>query len=219
LLRIRNLLETRFLHLSLQSHNETLEQRVRERTRDLEEARLEVLERLTQAAEYRDDATGQHTRRVGELSARMARKLLLGDEDVELIRRAAPLHDTGKIAIPDAILLKPGRLTPEEFEIMKTHASIGARMLSGGRTPMMLLAEEIALSHHERWDGTGYPNGLSGEDIPFAARIVAIVDFYDALANDRPYRSAWPESRIIAEIEGQSGKHFDPRVVEAFLSF
>jgi putative two-component system response regulator len=217
LLRIRNLLETRFLHLRLQRHNETLEERVRDRTRDLEEARLEVLERLTQAVEFRDDDTGQHTRRVGELSARTSRKLGLHEDAVELIRRAAPLHDTGKIAIPDAILLKRGRLTPEEFDIMKTHTTAGARILSGGRTQMMRLAEQIALSHHERWDGTGYPHGISGEEIPLAARIVAVADFYDALAHDRPYRPAWPEERIVAEIQQQSGSHFDRRVTEAFL--
>jgi putative two-component system response regulator len=217
LLRIRNLLETRFLHLSLRRQNETLEERVRERTRELEEARMEVLERLMQAAEFRDDDTGQHTRRVGELSARAARELGLDDATVELIRRAAPLHDTGKIAIPDAILLKPGRLTPEEFEIMKTHTTAGARMLSGGRTPLMHLAEKIALSHHERWDGGGYPHGLAGDAIPLAARIVAIADFYDALAHDRPYRSAWEQPAIVAEIERGAERHFDPAVAEVFL--
>ena len=162
LLRIRNLLETRSLHLRLQREKESLEARVQERTRELEDARQEVLERLTQAAEFRDDDTGQHTRRVGELCFHTAMELGLTEYDADLICRAAPLHDTGKIAIPDAILLKPGRLTPEEFEVMKTHAALGAQMLSGGRTDLMRLAEEIALCHHERWNGEGYPNGLSG---------------------------------------------------------
>jgi putative two-component system response regulator len=217
LLRIQNLLETRFLHLRLRRQNETLEERVRARTLELEEARVEMLERLTQAAEFRDDDTGQHARRVGDLSARTATALGLDEEQVELIRRAAPLHDMGKIAIPDAILLKPGRLTPDEFEVMKTHTTIGARMLAGGRTALMRLAEEIALAHHERWDGSGYPSRLAGPAIPLAARIVAVADFYDALAHDRPYRSAWPEALILAEIERQSGKHFDPCVAEVFL--
>jgi putative two-component system response regulator len=217
LLRIRNLLETRFLHLGLERQNERLEERVRHRTKELEESQREVLERLTLATEFRDDDTGHHTRRVGELSARTAVNLGLDPEAVELIRGAAPLHDTGKIAIPDAILLKPGRLTLVEFETMKTHTTIGAHMLAGGRTALMRLAEQIALAHHERWDGAGYPHGLAGEAIPLAARIVAVADFYDALSHDRPYRSAWPLERIVAEIERESGGHFDPRVAAGFL--
>ena len=217
LLRIQNLLDTRSLHLRLRRNNATLEQRVWERTLELEEAQGEVLDRLMKAAEYRDDDTGQHAHRVGELSARTAEALGVPSVEVEVIRRAAPLHDTGKIAIPDAILLKPGRLTPEEFEVMKTHAAIGAQMLSGGRSELMQLAEQIALGHHERWDGSGYPNGLAGEDIPLVARIVAIADFHDALSHDRTYRPAWPKEKVIQEIQLQSGRHFDPRVAETFL--
>jgi putative two-component system response regulator len=208
-MRIRNLLETRFLYL-------TLEERVRERTLELEEARIEVLERLAYVVEFRDDDTGEHTRRVGEVSALLAGAMGLPERELELMRRAAPLHDIGKLAIPDAILLKPGRLTSEEFEVMKTHAAVGAGILARGRSEMMLRAEEIALAHHERWDGSGYPRALRGEEIPWTARIVALADFFDALSHDRPYRPAWKPELVIEEIERQSGRHFDPDVVEAF---
>lgn len=219
LLRIKNLLSTRSLHRRLQRHNQELEERVNERTRELEEARLEILQRLTQAAEFRDDITGQHTRRVGEMAARIAAALNLPAREVELIRRAAPLHDLGKIAIPDAVLLKPGRLTSEEFELMKLHTVQGAQLLSGGRSELIQLAETIALCHHERWDGQGYPRGLKGEEIPLPARVVALADFHDALSHDRPYRPAWPRERVAEEIRGETGRHFDPQVVSAFESW
>lgn len=218
LLRIRNLLTTRFLHLDLRGQNERLDEKVRERTRALEEARLEALERLARAAEFRDDATGQHTRRVGEASGRVARALGLDERQVELIRLAAPLHDIGKIGIPDAILLKPGRLTPPEMEVMKTHAEIGGKLLSDSSSALMQVAEVIARHHHERWNGEGYPDGLSGERIPLPARIVSVVDVFDALSYDRPYRPAWAPERVLEEIAGESGERFDPRLVEVFLS-
>ena len=216
LLRIHNLLATRFLHQRLRRHNAELDERVRERTRELEEAQLEVLARLNLAAEFRDDETGHHTRRVGENAARIAAAMYLPDAEVELIRTAAPLHDVGKIAIPDAILLKPGPLSPEEFAVMRTHTTAGAMMLAGGRSDLLRLAEKIALSHHERWDGRGYPHGLSGEAIPLAARIVALADYDDALRHARPYRDAWEPARVLAEIQRETGAHFDPSVVEAF---
>jgi len=217
ILRIKNLLRTRALHLQLQDQNQLLEQKVRERTAELEETQVEILERLALAAEYRDDDTGEHTRRVGRTSAQIAQALGLPEAQVELIRRAAPLHDVGKIAIPDAILLKPGKLTVEEFEQMKTHTTLGAKMMSGGRFPLLQLAEEIALTHHECWDGTGYI-GLRGESIPIAGRIVSVADVFDALTSTRPYKDAWPLSDAIEEIQQQSGQQFDPRVVEAFLA-
>lgn len=215
-LRIRNLLETRFLHLALAEHNRSLEATVQERTRELEESRSEMLERLANMVEFRDDDTGQHTRRVGELAERLAAELQLPAAHIRLIRRAAPLHDIGKVAIPDAILHKPGRLTPEEFEVMKTHTTVGGGILAGGQSEMMVLAEQIALAHHERWDGGGYPRGLRGEEIPLPARIVGLADFFDALSHDRPYRKAWTPERIWEEIERESGRHFDPEIVEAF---
>lgn len=218
LLRIRNLLDTRGLHLRLREENATLDLRVRERTRELEEARTEMMERLARAAEFRDDNTGQHARRVGELAGLLASACGLSRAEAQVIRRAAPLHDIGKIGVPDGILLKPGPLTTEEFKVMMTHASVGAQILAGSRSDVLQCAEEIARCHHERWDGSGYPAGLSGEAIPLAARIVAVVDFYDALSSDRPYRNAWPREKIAREIQRQSGGQFDPRVATRFLA-
>lgn len=217
-LRIQNFLATRFYHLQLQVRNQDLEQRVRERTRELELAQAEILDVLGRTAEYRDDETGQHTKRVGDLSERIALGMGLSADEAALIGRAAPLHDIGKIGIPDGILLKPGRFTPGEFAKMKEHADIGALILHGSVFPVLQAAGIIALTHHEKWNGTGYPRGLSGEDIPLAGRIVALADFYDALTHERPYKRAWTNEEAIAEIKAQSGEHFDPRVVEAFLS-
>jgi putative two-component system response regulator len=215
-LRIKTLLETRLLYLQIQSQNHVLEAKVRERTRALEEAQMEIVERLAVAAEFRDDNTGQHTQRVGQMSALLAKQLGMADAQVSLVRRAAPLHDVGKIGVPDKILLKLGTLTEEEFAIVKTHTVIGARILSGGKFPLLRLAEEIAFSHHERWDGSGYA-GLSGTDIPLAGRIVAVADVFDALTQQRPYKPAWSIGEAIAEIERQRGQQFDPGVVDAFL--
>ena len=164
-----------------------------------------------------DVVTGQHTRRVGEAAARMASILGLSAAQIDLIRRAAPLHDVGKLGIPDSILKKNGPLTEEEFVLVKSHTTIGARMLAGGESELIRIARSIALSHHERWDGRGYPEGLCGEEIPLEARIVALADYVDALAHDRPYRAAWPAERIHAEIRQQAGTHFDPGVVDAFF--
>jgi putative two-component system response regulator len=217
ILRIKNLLRTRALHLQLQGKNQLLDQKVRDRTAELEATQIEILERLALAAEYRDDNTGEHTKRVGEMAAQIAQFLGWSAEDVELMRHAAPLHDVGKIAISDLILLKPGKLTPEEFETMKEHAWLGAQILSGGRFPLLQMAEEIALTHHECWDGTGYL-GIGGEAIPMAGRIVAVADVFDALTSERPYKKIWSLSEALEEIKRQSGHQFDPRVVEAFLN-
>jgi len=214
-LRIRNLLQTRALHLALRGEKRRLEERVRERTRELEEAQGEILERLAQAAELHDDETGLHTRRVGEAAARLAASLGLPPPLVELIRRTAPLHDVGKIGVPDEVLRKPGPLTAAERAVMQQHTVVGARILAGGRAEAVRMAEQIALSHHERWDGTGYPHGLAGEDIPLPARVVAVADVFDALVHDRPSRRAWPAERALEELRAQAGTHFDPRVVEA----
>jgi putative two-component system response regulator len=216
LLRIGTLLETRFLYLQIQSQNQILEAKVRDRTRELEAAQIEIIERLARAAEFRDDNTGQHTERVGQMAALLARQIGLSDTQVSLIRRAAPLHDVGKIGIPDSILMKLGKLTPEEFELVKTHTSIGARILSGSRFTILRLAEEIAYNHHERWDGNGYI-GTRGSDIPLAGRIVAVADVFDALTQKRPYKAAWPVTEAIAEIDRQRGRQFDPALVDAFL--
>jgi PAS domain S-box-containing protein len=185
--------------------------------RELEEARVEVVERLARAAEFRDDDTGLHQRRVGELAAALAERVGLARATVEVVRRAAPLHDVGKIGIPDAILLKPGPLLPDEEEVMRTHPVLGARILGGGSTALVRAAEEIALSHHERWDGWGYPRGLAQRRISVLARIVAIADVFDALSHPRPYRPAWEPARVRAFVEEESGTRFDPALARAFL--
>jgi putative two-component system response regulator len=190
----------------------------REAEKAVAAAQVEILERLALAAEYRDDDTGEHTRRVGKTAAAIAATIGLAADEVELLRRAAPLHDVGKIAIPDAILRKPGRLTGEEFEEIKQHTVKGAAMLAGRGFPLLDLAERIALTHHERWDGHGYPHGLAGEAIPLAGRIVAVADVFDALTHERVYKEAWPVEQALEEIRTQAGRQFDPDVVEAFLS-
>lgn len=217
LLRIRNLLETRYLHRALAEHNASLEERVRIRTRELAGAQMEILRRLALAAEYRDDVTGQHAERVGVLSALIAEALGQSPQQVQLIRQAAPLHDVGKIGIPDAILMKPGPLTPAEFEVMKSHTIIGGRILSGSHFPLLQVARQIALSHHEFWAGGGYTPGLSGEGIPLVGRIVSVADTYDCLTHARPYKQASSVDETVAEIRRERGRQFDPRVVDAFL--
>lgn len=214
-LRIRNHLETRFLYQKLRDQNAELEAKVTERTRELEQSQLEVLERLAAAVEFRDDDTGNHTRRVGDVSAMLGQAIGLENTTIELIRRAAPLHDIGKVGIPDAILLKAGPLTGEEFEIMKTHTVIGSRMLSKGRSELVRFSQRIARSHHEWWDGSGYPDRVSGQSIPLEARIVALADFLDALTHERPYRPAWGIDETLAEIKRRSGSHFDPTIARA----
>jgi putative two-component system response regulator len=218
LLRVRNLLEVQRLHGWLREQNAHLELQVAERTRDLEQARLEILGRLALAAEFRDDETQEHAWRIGRTCGLLASALGLDDGQVEVVRRAAPLHDIGKIGIPDAILLKPGRLTDSEFATIRTHATIGAQILSGSQSAVLLLAERIAVSHHERWDGGGYPSGLRGEEIPLAGRIAAVADVFDALTHERPYKPAWPVREAVAEIARQRGRQFDPTVVDAFAA-
>jgi PAS domain S-box-containing protein/putative nucleotidyltransferase with HDIG domain len=187
-------------------------------SRELNAAQFEMVARLAAAAEFRDDDTGQHTRRVGELSVAIAERLGLPTAQVELIRIAAPLHDIGKIAVPDAILGKPGKLTDAEFEQIKTHTAVGAQMLAGSSFALLEVAEQIALTHHEKWDGSGYPAGLVGDAIPIVGRIVAIADVFDALTHERPYKKAWSTADAITEMTGQAGRHFDPQALDAFLS-
>jgi putative two-component system response regulator len=181
-------------------------------------SQLQVVQRLALAAEYRDDDTGQHTSRVAELSERIGAALGMPDSELTLLRQAAPLHDVGKIAIADRILLKPGRLTADEFEQMKTHTTLGAEMLARPGFPLLELASQVALTHHERWDGTGYPAGLAGPEIPLVGRIVAVADVFDALTHARPYKRAWPPAAAVAEIREQRHRQFDPAVVDAFLA-
>ena len=184
---------------------------------ELEQAQWETVQRLACAAEYRDDSTGLHIQRVGAIAGRIARAMHLPARQAELLELAAPLHDVGKIGVSDTILLKPDRLTPEEFATMQRHTHIGAKILSGSSSCLLQLAEEIALHHHERWDGTGY-GGLRGETIPLSGRIVSVADVFDALTHDRPYKRAWSVADALAEIKKQSGHQFDARVVAAFLT-
>jgi putative two-component system response regulator len=216
-LRVGNLLRTRQLHLQLQRHAAHLEDMVRERTIELEAARMDVLERLAQAAEYRDSTTGLHTQRVGRLSGLLARELGVDEDTALLIERAAPLHDVGKIGVPDNILLKPGSLTSEERATMQQHVDVGARLLARGRSKLINMAERIALTHHERWDGSGYPRGLAGDAIPLAGQIVAVADVFDTLISERPYKRAWPLEKAVAEMQRQSGRWFAPRLVSALM--
>ena len=216
-LRVRNLLDMRALHHQVQTENERLEEQVQCRTQQLEEARLETLQRLARACEYRDDDTGEHTQRVGHVAAHIGRGLGLDAATVHLLAQAAPLHDVGKVGIPDAILLKPAKLTDEEWTTMKGHSSIGAGILEGSGSAVLYMAERIARSHHERWSGGGYPDGLSGEAIPVEARIVAVADVFDALTHERPYKAAWPIGEALGELRRIAGSHLDPAAVSAFL--
>jgi HD-GYP domain-containing protein (c-di-GMP phosphodiesterase class II) len=214
--RLRLVLEHRAMRARLDELEAIVASQALAAFRDTETVRLDALDRLAQAAEYRDDNTPEHTQRVGALAARLARNMGLPDRTVRLLRRAAPLHDLGKIAIPDSILLKPGRLEPEEYAVIQTHAVLGARVLAGGSSDVFGLAEQVVLSHHERWDGGGYPDGLAGEAIPVAARIVHVADVFDVLVHERPYKEAWTVEQAAAEIRAGAGTQFDPRVARAF---
>jgi response regulator RpfG family c-di-GMP phosphodiesterase len=197
--------------------NELLEEEVRIRTSELRATELEVIQRLGQAVESRDEETGDHIGRMSELCHRLALAAGMDPEEAELLRHASAMHDVGKIAIPDRILRKPGRLDPEEWDVMKRHTTIGADLLGGSRSPVVQMGEVIARTHHERWDGSGYPAGLAGEDIPLVGRICAVCDVFDALISVRPYKAAWPVEDTLHEIARESGRHFDPRLAELLL--
>jgi response regulator RpfG family c-di-GMP phosphodiesterase len=211
-------LRERFERLRMARLNELLEERVRERTEELRETQLEVIHRLSQAAESRDEVTGQHIQRIGLMCERLALAVGLSEERAEMLRHASAMHDVGKIGIPDSILTKPGALDDDEWRTMKAHPEIGAEILKDSRSPVVQLGREIALTHHERWDGSGYPAGLSGEEIPIEGRIVAVCDVFDALLSERPYKNAWSFEQALGEIRSQSGRHFDPRLVGLFVA-
>lgn len=214
LLRVRNTLQLSLASQALYKERNTLEERVQERTQQLTETYQAMLHSLCRAARYRDDETGNHILRIGESAALFAQMLGQSPEWVETIRQAAPMHDIGKIAIPDGILGKPGRLTDEERQVMSSHARIGHEILNDFQGSLLMeMAADIAFCHHEKWDGTGYPQGLKGEEIPLSARIVAICDVYDALRSKRPYKKPWTDAEIRYYIHEQSGKHFDPHLV------
>ncbi len=206
--------EKRHLQRIQNEYTRDLEKQVRSRTAAVLRAHEETIHLLVQASIHRDSETGNHIKRVGLYSARLAMACGLDQTEVDQIRLAAPMHDVGKIGIPDSVLRKPGALTPEERRVMETHTTIGADLLAGSESPVLRKACEIALCHHERWDGEGYPQGLSGHDIPLAARIVAVADVYDALTQDRVYRAAMPEEQVLQILRDGSGTHFDPRLVD-----
>jgi len=217
LMRVRNLLDAQLAHRLVYDQKTVLEDMVRARTDELRRTRLQVVQRLGKAAEYRDEETGNHILRMSHICALLARAVGWSEDGCDLILNASPMHDIGKIGIPDAIMLKPGKFEPHEWEIMKTHAAIGAKLLDGDDSILMNMAREIALTHHEKWDGSGYPNGLVGEAIPQAGRIAALADVFDALTSVRPYKKAWTVEAAVGLIKENSGKHFDPQLVEVFL--
>ena len=222
--RVRNLLEVHCAQKFMRNQNHLLEEMVEARTRDLQaahqklhESRLQVVRRLGRAAEYRDNETGLHIIRMSKIAALLGQAAGMSEIEANLLLNASPMHDIGKIGIPDQILLKPGKLDPEEWAIMQTHAQIGANILAEDDSELLCMAREIALTHHEKWDGSGYPNGLVGETIPLVGRVTALADVFDALTSERPYKKAWSTEDAVALITSESGKHFDPVLVTHFL--
>lgn len=215
--RIHNMLETRVFYLSQRSRANVLADEVFKRTQEIRATQLEVVRRLGRAGEYRDNETGAHVVRMSKSCKLLALKAGLGRDFAELILQASPMHDVGKIGIPDNILLKPGRLTPEERAIIERHVEIGVDIIGEFDSPMLEMARRIAASHHEKWDGSGYPKGQAGDDIPLEGRIAAICDVFDALTSERPYKEAWPIEKAVSFIEENSGSHFDPTLAKLFV--
>jgi len=216
LMRIRNLLEASLLNKAMFRQNETLEEIIKIRTRELKETQLDVVHRLARAAEHRDNETGSHIVRMSHFAVVLGRACGMSEEECDILFHATPMHDVGKLGIPDRILLKPGKLTADEFDIMKQHTVIGANLLSGSQSAVLQMAEVIALTHHEKWDGSGYPNRLAGEDIPLIGRICALADVFDALSSKRCYKDSWPLEKTLHEIRSHAGKQFDPHLVSLF---
>ncbi len=204
-------------HIALYRQNQSLEALVRTRTRELSDSRLDLIRRLGRAAEYRDNETGMHVLRMSHISRLLGLRLGYSESRAELLLHAAPMHDVGKIGIPDRILLKPGKLDADEWEIMKRHTLIGAEILGEHQSDLMQLARTVALRHHERWDGSGYPGGLAGDQIPGEARVVAVADVFDALLSRRPYKPPWSLEETLKLLRSQRGQHFDPAIVDALL--
>ena len=215
-LRSRNIIEVRLLYKQIKNQNLSLENQVEERTTELKQTRLDVIRRLANTAELRDTDTGDHIIRMSLYSQKLALAVGFTPAQADMILNTSPLHDIGKIAIPDAILLKPGKLEPHEFDVIKTHTTIGGKILSGSSSPFLKMAEVIALTHHERFDGKGYPNGIKGDEIPLIGQICSVADVFDALTSVRPYKKAWSMEDALTEIKNCSGKNFDPKVVDAF---
>jgi putative two-component system response regulator len=217
LARVRNLLALRQSRVALRDRAESLQEAVERATRKIVEREEETIQRLMRVAGFRDNETGNHVTRMGQYAALLGGLLGMSAAEQRLLLLATPMHDIGKVSTPDSILLKPGPLTPEEWVIMRQHTTVGHSVLEGSSSHILQLAAEIALGHHERWDGTGYPGGLSAETIPRSARIAALCDVFDALLSVRPYKKAWSPEDAFAEIERSAGSHFDPAIVKAFL--
>jgi putative two-component system response regulator len=238
--RVRNVLAVKQYQNRLQNYSKDLEAAVRQRTAELEASRQEVIHCLARAAEYRDDDTGYHIIRVGKYARLIGQALGMSNDEADILEQAAQLHDVGKIGIPDAVLLKPGKLTTEELQVMRTHcgfgqhilnpvtseeeeilqrhAEVGAKILEVGTSPVLVMAERIAMTHHEWWNGAGYPLKLSGEEIPIEGRITAVADVFDALSSKRCYKNAFPLDKCFEIMQSERGTHFDPAVLDVFLS-
>ncbi len=216
--RLRNLLRLKEYADLVTNHNHILQTVVQDRTQELIDTQLEIVRSLGRAAEYRDNETGLHTVRMSNYSRLLAEAAGMDENWCDRLMNAAPMHDIGKVGIPDSILLKPNKLNVEEFSVMQEHCKIGAKILSGKKSELLDMAHTIAIAHHERWDGRGYPFCLAGTDIPFEARLVAVADVFDALSSSRPYKQAWTFDKAAEEIITNSGKHFDPEVVNLFES-
>jgi len=216
--RTNNMIRLRKNQFQLANRAEWLAKGIKKATEELRQQEREALLLLSKAAEYRDPETASHLNRMSYYSRLIARNLGFGEEEQEIILEASPMHDVGKVGTPDHILLKPGRLDAEEFDIMKQHASCGYDILRQGSSRLMQVAAEIAVTHHEKFNGKGYPNGLQGEDIPLRGRIVAVADVFDALTSERPYKKAWPVEEAVDLLKSESGEHFDPQCVDAFLT-
>jgi putative two-component system response regulator len=217
LIAVANALRRRMLELDYRDREAVLAQRVREQTLEIRSSREEISYRLISASEHRDNETGAHVRRIGLYAAEMAKLLGWDSEQTECLLASAPMHDIGKIGVPDRILQKGGPLTDEEWIIMKTHPLMGANILKGSSVPFIQMGARVAASHHERWDGSGYPFGLAGEQIPLEARIIGLVDVYDALSSSRVYKQPWAEREVLEYIRDQSERHFDPALVSLFM--
>jgi putative two-component system response regulator len=216
--RVRTHLTLRNAMLELADQNRILNIRVKERTRELEETQLEIIYRLSRAAEYRDNETGMHFKRISHMCRALAAAYGCDEETCDLIFHASPMHDIGKIGIPDSILLKQGPLDADEWKTMQTHTTVGAKILSGHDSLLIKMGRLIALTHHEKWDGSGYPHGLSEYAIPMGGRIAAVCDVFDALTSERPYKKAWPMEDALDEIRACSGTAFDPKLVDCFFN-
>ncbi len=215
--RVHNLLDMQLAHKFMQQQNEILEQKVLLRTQLITDTRLHIVRCLGRAAEYRDNETGLHIIRMSKVAVVLGKAAGMDEEQCDLLLNAAPMHDIGKIGIPDRILLKPGKLDAEEWECMKTHTQIGADILSNDDSELMQMAHAIALTHHEKWNGKGYPAGLAGADIPLVGRVTALADVFDALISERPYKKPWSLEKAMNLIQSESGQHFDPALVEIFM--